>query len=208
MKGSLSKRYWSIMAILVLSAGLSAAVLYPGKGAPQANYAKNLPMDFAGWSGRDLPVSDIEIRILETEDILSREYSRVNEPLIFLAVVYAQENRKVAHPPEICLAGGGWEVEGKKTVEIGDGFPVVRLTTAHGLNREVFYYFYKSGDDLTESYLKQQITSALSIFSGAKASAALIRVSTYVRGGDVEAADRRLEEFTLKLLPQVKKVLP
>lgn len=205
---TIQRRFWKMTLVLAGAAVLTLLFLYPSKSAPQIRYAENLPFELGDWIGEDLPVSDYEIAILETDDVLMRAYSRPNEQPIVLSVVFAQENRKVAHPPEVCLTGGGWEVEQKSTVLLKDDFKVIRLVTAHGFERELYYYWYKSGDFFTESYLRQQLNIALSHLIRRKASASLIRVSTYVQNDDFNAADARLKEFSLKLLPHVERELP
>jgi EpsI family protein len=207
-KPAFQRRFWILSGLLAVTALFSVVYLYPTQAAPQARYAEALPRTLLDWTSRDLPVDEDTIRILETDDVLMREYARPGEPPIGLSVVFAKENRKVAHPPEVCLTGSGFEVREKSVVELKDGFKAVRLVTFYGDTREVYYYWYKSGEFMTESYLRQQANIALNHLLRKNASASLIRVSTLARSGELEKAEARVREFSLALLPYVQEVLP
>lgn len=207
-ESSFQRRYWTLIAVLGVTAVVSVAYLYPSRSAPQLSYAQRLPKAIGPWSGEDLPVDDFTKAVLETDDVLMRQYDRPQGVPIILAVVFARENRKVAHPPEVCLTGSGFEVEQKGKVQLRREFPVIRLVTARGLYREMYYYWYKSGDLFTESYLRQQMNIAANHLLRREASASLIRVSTVVKGDDFAGAEARLREFSLALLPHVEQVLP
>jgi len=123
---ALNRRYWMIIILLGVTAALSVLYLYPSKDAPKVRYAELLPMNLQDWTAHDLPVDDETKAILETDDVLMREYTKPGEPPIFLSVVFAEENRKVAHPPEVCLTGSGFEVKEKFSVVLEGEFKVVR----------------------------------------------------------------------------------
>jgi EpsI family protein len=205
---SLEKRYYTALAILVAAAVFTVFYLFPSKSAPQVKYAERLPMEVDGWIGKDLEVDEQTKIILETDDVLMRGYRRGAEPPVVLAVVFAQENRKVAHPPEVCLRGSGFEMEGKGVSHLRDDFPVMRLVTVRGDDRELYYYWYKSGDLFTENYIKQQLYIAWGHLTRKGASASLIRLSTSVDDRDFEAASQRLKDFGNAILPAIKRELP
>jgi EpsI family protein len=202
------KRYWILLVILSATAVMTLAYLYPTRKAPNIKYAGKLPTEFDGWTGSDLPIEQATFQILETEDVLIRQYRRIGDPIVGLSVVFAQENRKVAHPPEVCLTGGGWEVQDKRSITLPNGLDVVRLVTTRGRMTELHYYWYKSGDLFTDSYIHQQLNIALNHIMLKRASASLLRVTTLVEGDDFNEADTRLTDFVMQLLPYVEEVLP
>jgi len=210
LKYPIQKRFYVVVGVLVFSSLLSAFYLYPRKSIPRAKYAKNLPMELplGMWKAEELEILQYEIDILETDDLISRIYSRVGEESIYMSVVFAQENRKVAHPPEVCLRGLGWEVESKEVISIVAGFKVIQLVVTNGMSRELYYYYFKAGDNFTENYLLQQINVVLSHIFQQKGSASLIRVQTRITGGDILKAKERLNEFSLEMRPYIEKTLP
>ena len=102
---TLRPRYVKVVLLLILTAVLSILYLYPTKTPPKAKYAEKLPTTLLDWHGVDSPVDEETKAVLETDDVLMREYRRGAESPILLSVVFAEENRKVAHPPEVCLTG-------------------------------------------------------------------------------------------------------
>ena len=85
---------------------------------------------------------------------------------------------------------------------------MIRLITYYGSVQEVYYYWFKSGDFFTESYIRQQLNIAWNHLLRRPASASLIRVSTRIQGDQIESAEARLLEFSKALLPYVKETLP
>src|SRR5207244_33812 len=77
-------------------------------GAPVATArTRDVPARLGAWQGTDLPIDARVHDLLETDDVLLRRY-RSAADLVDVLVVHAADSRKVAHPPEICFAGGGF----------------------------------------------------------------------------------------------------
>ncbi|MCB1195895.1 hypothetical protein KDK77_06900, partial [bacterium] len=68
------------------------------------HFAQNIPKTIDGMNSREIIMDQHTLDILETEDVLFREYRRHGEfenPL-YLCIIFSENNRKVAHPPELC----------------------------------------------------------------------------------------------------------
>lgn len=173
-------------------------------------YAKQLPISIEDWVGMDIEVDDQTLRILETDDVLMRDYTREGSPHLLLCIVYASNNRKVAHPPEVCYKGGGWSLEKKERVMISenpDGFKVIKLILEKGNEKQLVLYWYKCNKEYTSGYYKQQINIVKSGIITGKSTSGLIRVSTPIIN-DEEAAMTRAQIFVLNILPLITKYLP
>ena len=77
------------------------------------SFARRIPLKLGRWRGKELPVPKAVIDALETDDVLMRAYTKDTGEKIVFAAVFAMDNRRAAHPPEICYRGQGWSVEGK-----------------------------------------------------------------------------------------------
>lgn len=187
------------------------------KNAPshqKSLYAKQLPVFIHGWIGKDIEVDDKTLKILETDDVLIREYKKEETPPVQLCIVYASNNRKVAHPQEICYKGGGWSLEEKKPVVLStraDVFPefkAIKLILEKGNQRQLVLYWYKCNKEYTSNYYKQQINIVKSGIITGKSTSGLIRISTPIINKDEDVAMKRTQIFTLNILPLITKHLP
>lgn len=181
---------------------------------PRANVdaLRAIPTEIGPWHMVDeRGPTEKEKEILETEAIVTRTYSR-GEPLqCDLSVVFARDNRRVAHPPEICYKGSGWLVEQRRveTFDIGgQPFRANRLLLLHGTSRLIVLYWYKAGQVCTDSYLKMQGHIILSHFSRRGSSSALCRVSAMSLAPDRDTAVfETLRGFAQRAIPAVNAVV-
>jgi EpsI family protein len=177
-------------------------------------YAKQLPIFINGWSGEDIKVDDRTLEILETNDVLMRDYKKEGNPFIQLCIIYASNNRKVSHPPEVCYKGSGWSLEEKILVVFSiksDEFPELRankLILEKGDQKQLVLYWYKCNSDYATNYYKQQINVVKSEIITGKSTSGLIRISTPIVNNDEDVAMMRVQRFSLNMLPLITKYLP
>jgi len=205
-----TKRYM-ITAILLLITALTTFGAYSIRSYSGVLYTQSIPVTIGDWHGRDLPVSGRTYDILETEDIVTREYSNSSGDRVFLSVVFARSNRKVAHPPEVCFAGGGWSRidRGVHSISVsGRNLKLNRLVLQRGAERQIAMYLYKSGKRLTNNYYAQQLNIILNGMLHRNVSSALIRVSSYSASGDIEKSTELAGEFARTVIPIVEGCLP
>jgi len=145
------------------------------------DYAQSLPSQIDGLTGTDIPMDQHTLDILETSDVLFREYTAPGNPPYYLTVIFSENNRKVAHPPELCLSGGGNTVEEKKKIlfdtDIKKSFDAQRLIVNHGYNKWMYLYWYKTGKLYSSHYMYQQLLASVTQLFYRKSSCALIRLS-------------------------------
>ena len=194
--------------LLGLMATLSANTLYQAHSESGISLAEQLPLELDGWTGRIMPVDAYIKAILETDDIIQRNYvsPRYPDRYVQLAVVFSPENRRVAHPPEVCYTGAGWEMQDKRIIEPKGTVPLVRLILNKGPARDVVLYCYMSGKDITASYYRQQINIIRNQFLNDSTSSAMIRFSSPVVNSE-EETEAMVLDFIRKMMPRIQATL-
>lgn len=204
---ALKTRY--LIAILALAV-TTPVVLYlqylVPPGQPFEDLASKVPLAIGAWHmvGERGPTED-EKRILETDAILTRTYSRGDGPNCDLSITFARDNRRVAHPPEICYKGAGWGVEEKEVLDLaigGQPFYVNRLLLVRGNSRLHVFYWFKAGPSNSASYLAMQWNIIRLHFTHRGSSSALLRVTVMCNNAeDDRAALAALREFAAVAVP-------
>lgn len=213
-RGSLLRRFVVGVVLLCLGASASALLLYPTQEARGVLQAEQLPLRLEEWIGISEPVHEEEKIILETDDIIHRKYlnfanTQYKGSPVFLAVVYSPDNRRVAHPPEVCYKGSGWELVDKRIVEHEGLPPMARLVLGGPGKHDLVYYHFKAGDLMTPSYMRQQLNIVVNQLMKKATSSALVRYSTRVNepSESIEQAEARLTAFITAMTPEIRSTL-
>ncbi|MCP5008182.1 MAG: EpsI family protein [Planctomycetes bacterium] len=209
----MNKRYLTITGLLSVTAFITFYLSMDVQSRETMSYASLLPLDFKEWSGREIEIGKRTLEILETNDVLMRNYRGKDSAPVQLCIVYASNNRKVSHPPEVCYKGSGWSLEYKGPLllstgpGIKPGFPVIKLVIEKGIQKNLVFYWYKCNDDFTSNYYKQQINIVKSGIIDGKSTSGMIRISTQIEDNE-EIASARIENFFMDLLPLIEEYLP
>lgn len=169
---------------------------------------EGFPTLLGEWRGIDLPVSDRQYGLLESRDVLLREFrQRGTGPAVLACVAVAGGNRKVAHPPEVCYRGQGFEIHDLREVTFRHGdeeWAVQRLRISYRGEPELVLSWYRVGDRTTASYLYQQWLGLVAEFGHPDRLSALVRISVPIEG-DESAAEQRIAGFCSEFLPALEK---
>ncbi len=210
----MAKRYSIVISVLLLLSVITIWLSSKEPSQKNALYAKELPMQVDGWTGSDFDVDEKTLQILETDDVLMREYKKDDIPPVELCVVFASNNRKVSHPPEVCYSGGGWSVEENQSISFSEksdeypDFKANKLIIEKGVKKQLVLYWYKCNKRYATNYYQQQINIAKSQLITGNSTSGLIRTSTIIENNDVTEAMMRLQKFSLTMLPYLTKHLP
>ncbi|MBN1870055.1 MAG: EpsI family protein [Candidatus Omnitrophica bacterium] len=171
------------------------------------------PKQIEDWTAEEIPISDDDKAMLETDNVFIRRYANARDEEVFLFVVYSQNNRKVSHPPEICYTGGGAAIlnnvhDSFVSAAGGEEIQVNRLRVERGGAEQIFVYWFKVGDSFTSNYWVQQGQIALRSFLGRPASSALIRISSTVKNGKETEATEVIKKFGRLIVSHLLKYLP
>lgn len=181
--------YIAIIIMLVAASIFSINLFLHGKEASDRLDIHKFPHVVDGWEGKDLAITEKEYDILETRNLIAREYTAPSGAKLELFIIYSETNRSVFHPPEVCLIGSGITTVDKKTEEIASdkgSFLTNKLYLEKGPMKELMLYSYKAGNLYTENFYLQQLYLMAHQVFGKRVPGATIRVSMQVVGSDAE----------------------
>lgn len=186
---------------------------------------ETLPLALDGWRGVPVPLRSTVERILDADLNLQRAYeSPDTSETVWLYVGYYGTHRggRPEHTPGVCYPSAGWTIEASRewTAEPrpdGDGRArldaphrrVDELVVSRGGERRLVHFWYRSGRRTgllgTWSVSVDQLRGRL---ADGRADGALVRLSTPIAGGGIEAARRRLAAFRRVLEPELEARWP
>lgn len=199
-----------LITIALLSLTLVALIyLWQSRNTPPAQVRlEDIPAELGEWKGKDIPIPERVYKILETKDVLTREYTNARGEKVDLVIVYSGASRAAFHPPEICYLGGGRELLNKnlETVETGvkgedSTLRTNRLLMKDKFGQEIAWYWFTVGSKVTENYYLQQCYFIWNELRRNPAGGSLVRVSARTTGGDLTQAETRGKDFIRRLAP-------
>ncbi|HTL48450.1 MAG TPA: EpsI family protein [Verrucomicrobiae bacterium] len=194
----------AFLLVLIYLGALSAFRLTPPAAfsisASMSPFFQTFPKEIGAWKGEDTPPDQRTLEILETRNVLSRNYQNAEGKKLHLLLVSSEKDRRVAHPPEVCYLGANFnivdDVESKfSTPETGTiGIRQFRaVNERHPDDQQQVLYLYKIGNRFTTNYYAQQLQFALDRISRKETEVMLIRLA----GADAQD----LKAFLQDLLP-------
>jgi len=168
----------------------------------------DFPMTVGEWTAKEMPVEESVYQILATRNLFIREYKNKNGDLLYMYVVYSEDNRKVSHPPEVCLMGGGATLVGNTPVQLTLVIRGNKLLVEKGGARDLIVYWYKAGNFYTDNYVRQQLKVVLARVFGKRTAGAMIRLSTDIKNSDEQSAIKLIQSFTSQIEPLLNKYVP
>ncbi len=166
----------------------------------EINLAHIIPSNLGQWNSEDLVLKDYVYKILGSKNVLSRRYTDKNGDVVFLSVVVSDKDRRVVHPPEVCLKGGGKKVLGKQIKHIA-GLKVNQLVLASHPRNTIVWYWYALGDFFTTNYYYYQLKNLIQRILSRPKRSYLFRIS-FEDGLQPVAKD-----FVIQLAKKVKERL-
>lgn len=152
---------------------------------PQVDVSR-LPRTIGRWVAVDVPMEQKVRDILETDEVLLRQYSDGAGRSVGVAIVYYADSERVAlHLPESCLMGHGSRLSGRQPETIavrGGHVPAMKLVIERGSARDFVIYYFQSGRYHTASYLDFRVRMLLNRLSGKQAGCSLVRFSASIPG--------------------------
>ncbi len=173
-----------------------------------------LPVEVGPYVGHDLPVEQRTIDLLETKNVIMREYVGPNDIHIAVAIVYYPQYRVYFHMPEGCMAGSGSVLVSKsrEVVEVPGWNPatitVNKLVFERYNGRETALYFFESGPMITCRYTEMRWYMMKNHVLRRQTGAALVRFSTRTTPEDTYDAVAALKEFIGQFVPILPQYLP
>jgi EpsI family protein len=166
---------------------------------------QRIPLDLAGWQGRDVPLDEGVERMLRADAHVQRSYRNDRGELVWLYVGYYGTERggRPEHTPWVCYPSAGWLIlasgERPLSVERGDrdGARMVELVVERQRERRLVHFWYRTTrSEAIASERTLTVDHVLGRFSpSGRADGALVRLSTPIAEGGIERARDRLARF-------------
>lgn len=203
-----SKRQLIVIILLSVTSILVFKIEGSKGNVSTENHLNKLPFQIGRWQGKDIKITENVYQILETKDVLMREYKDEEGDVVVLAMVYAGRNRDSLHPPEYCYLGGGAELmeKSKENIPINGGKVlstnklIIKLPKG---STKVWYWFATKGRFVSNYYL-QELYNLWDALMGKDINSALIRVSV---AGNKKGLEDKAASFINEAVDLIRKVL-
>ena len=190
--------------VLLLAVGIVAFRFYEiQRKERDLRDIRQIPMAFGEWKAKEISVKEHDYEILETHNLVLRDYQNKKGESVHLFMIYSETNRRICHPPVVCLIGSGVDVTktSKESLSLaGRTFTVNRLVGRGVKTQQLVLYWYMLGKEFTDDYLTQQFRWVMRQAAGKGIGGAMIRVNTTISGSEEEALERA-KRFIRDLLP-------
>ena len=210
---TISGRFWVMIAVL-LGASVGLRHLSHGEAVPLAQPLSNFPVQVESWHAREVPIEPRIIQALGVTDHVNRVYEAPGNPSIYLYVGYYKSQRtgQLIHSPKNCLPGAGWEPVSVGSVELvgpkGNQVSVNRYVIQNGLQRQLVLYWYQSHGRIIASEYWDKFYMVMDALRLNRTDAALVRISTPIRGNDELESGTKAIAFAEDFIRQSGRVLP
>jgi EpsI family protein len=169
---------------------------------------RSFPQQIGDWKGKDLTVTEDEYQILETRNLIVREYTNSSGQKIGLFIIYSETNRSVFHPPEVCFLGSGIKIADKSVEQINAGklnFSANKMYAEKNNFRELVLYCYSADKFYTANFYLQQAIFTWNQLFAKNRGGATIRVSMAM-GKNEEQALASLKQFLVEVVEIMEKI--
>ena len=174
-----------------------------------------IPDSLAGYPGRDITLSDAEVRVAGVTDYLMRNYEDPASPdrnwfSVYVGYYAQQTHGRSIHSPKNCLPGGGWEALASRVAvietEVGEA-KVNRYVLQKGDQQALVLYWYQGRGRVqaNEYAVKWDLLRDAALRQ--RSDEALVRIVVPL-GGDEGQAFQRASGAAAKIIPALQRALP
>ncbi len=209
---------WAPAAVLLLGA-LGTTVGVDGQRALPlaASLATTLPGELLEYRGRDVVLSEDEVRVAGVSSYLMRAFAPLDPATaavagfsLYVGYYDRQMRGRTIHSPRNCLPGAGWSALASRVerIETAQGpVPVNRYILQNGAQRAVVFYWYQGrGRVAANEYLvKWDLLRDAALLR--RSEEALVRVVVPVRRTEDEASAVAARAAGV-LIPALRHALP
>jgi len=211
---TMNKRCRLVLVLLCVTAVVTILLNVTVKSTAASKPVLQLPVEVGAYIGQDLPVERRVMDLLETSNIVMRNYVGPNRVNISVAIVYYPQYRVYFHMPEGCMAGRGSILVTKEKEQIdvpGSDRPSIeanKLVFDQSAGREVALYFFESGPMITSSYTRMRWYLMRNHILRRRTGAALVRFSIRSTDEDTQEELAVLKKFVGQFVPILPEYLP
>ena len=206
-----------LISIAIILASLLAVTVLGGRQEiiPAREKFVTFPTKINGWLAKEESLDKATETFLGVDDYLLADYKEPTKGSVnFYVAYYASQHKGVSpHSPQVCMPGGGWVISSLDRIEIQvankKDFYVNRTVINKDNHRQVVYYWFEQrGRHIANEYYMKWYLLKDAIQRN-RTDGALVRVTTYLRPTENEAAaDKRIQEFLHDSLPLLDSYVP
>ncbi len=205
---SSTNRFYMIAFLLAGAALFGARMYFFQSHAVDTIRVAKLPFEIGEWSGTDQPLDKRTYELFGTDNVLMRNYAHPSGYALNLYIIYSADNRKVTHPPEICLSGTGASVAQKGPLRIIPGVQATMLIIEKDKTRDIVVYWYRAGKEGTNSYLHQQARVTAGRITEKPISVSTVRIIAEIGERNPEETLEMIRKFCFAIEPLLDQYLP
>ena len=215
MSKSNSKRFWMLLAALLLAGGIINAWEHAGEAKIPRRPLAQFPAQVGAWhkTGEDERFDAETERVLRADDYLSRNYESTDGRNASLYVGYYASQRTGAtyHSPLNCLPGSGWVMSdgGRITISSPErtAFEVNRYVIQNGNSRAVMLYWYEGRGRAVASEYWGKIYTVIDSVRRRRSDGAMVRIMVPI-GASKEDAEKTAIELASQAVPELPAFVP
>ena len=210
-------------AVLLLRLKASQKLGRPGVKLAQISGTNELkvelPETVLDFTSRELEVTAIERTTLPRDTTYGKRLYRAADGFeVFASVVLMGTDRTSIHKPEFCLAGQGWNIDGKKTVDVPITWPrpynlPAKLFTAtremklsdgrRAKGRGLYLFWFVADDALASGHLERQWSMGRELLrTGTLQRWAYVALLSVCAPGREEQTLERMKQFVAAAVPE------
>lgn len=163
----------------------------------------------------ELPVDPATEAQLGADRLMNSTYMQLPDgefANVFVAWFQSQRaGTSQPHSPQVCLPASGWVPESNSTIDIATTagtITVNRYVIADAQERQVVLYWYQSPRRVVAGEWAAKFWLMVDALRDRRTDTSLVRVSTWVRNSDLNAATRRAAELSQRLYPLLRETFP
>jgi EpsI family protein len=216
MSKSNSKRFWILLAALLLAGGIINAWEHAGEAKISRRPLNEFPAAIGGWrqQGDDQKFDAETERVLRADDYLSRNYQSPDGRNASLYVGYYASQRTGAtyHSPLNCLPGSGWVMSDGGRITISptgrrSSFEVNRYVVQNGNARALMLYWYEGRGRAVASEYWGKIYTVIDSVRRRRSDGAMVRIMVPI-GASKEDAEKTAVELASQAAPELPTFVP
>ena len=174
-----------------------------------------VPLQIAGYLGRDATMSEAEERVAGVSSYLIRDYQSAGAGdtshfTLYVGYYEEQTHGRTIHSPKNCLPGSGWEPLAARTAEIdtpGGAVVVNRYLLQRGQERALVLYWYQGRGRVAANEYRVKWDLLRDAALRRRSDEALVRIVVPLRGPEGDAFTVAASAAQV-LVPAVYSALP
>ena len=183
---------------------------------PERRLFATFPTSLGEWRGHPSSLDAKTEQALGLTDYVLSDYTRQDGRPVNLYVAYyaSQRTGQSPHSPSVCLPGNGWSITtiertSYSNSDLSASLPLNRVIISKGSQRQlVYYWFDERGMKIANEYWSKLYLLKDAILKN-RTDGALVRLTTPIYPGEDEKdADKRLQDFTQAVVPNLVGFLP